>query len=232
MDKVRIIINSCPRSAHAWLQTVLMNSLNRDPKISFDDIEDQFITRANTPAMLLGKFDNAIQTTILRSPDQIIPSVVTKTMGGLGGTTTVGVAMPHEHMGKLELNNLINHQFTVYKRWVDGVVQNIDNLYPFTFDQVTSDIEFVVQSIMDNFDVEYYLYSNDELPELLDKINKQIRIHDKGDVGYNNATPVAKKPKVYYDAVDIVKNNKLLPLAMEIYNDAVKKIYERQKHYG
>lgn len=232
MDRVRIIINSCPRSAHAWLQTILLNSTGRKKEISHDDIEDQFITRANTPAMLLGKFDNAIQTTILRKPQEIIPSVVTKTMGGIGGTTTVGVAMPHEYNEKLNINGLITHQFSVYKRWVDGLVENIDNLFPFTFEQVTTDIEFTTRSILDNFDIEYYLYDNSELPELLDKLSSQIRVHDKGDIGYNNAIPVEKKPDIYYEALEVTKNHTLLDAAINIYGDAVEKIKKRQEYYG
>lgn len=232
MNKVRIIINSCPRSAHAWLQTVLMDSTGRRPEINYDDIGDSFITRANTPAMLLGKFDNAIQTTILRDPATIIPSIVTKTMGGLGTTVTAGIPMPHEYNGKLQLENLITHQFTVYKRWVDGLLENIDNLMPFTFEQVTKDIEFCIISILDNFDIEYYAYSNDELPEMINKLAEKIRVHDKGDPGYNNALPVERKPDVYYEAVEIVNNHKLIKNAIARYEDAVEKIYNRQKHYG
>ena len=100
MDKIRIIINSCPRSGHAWLQTVLMDSLGRRPEINFDDIHDNFITRANTPAMLLGKFDNAIQTTILRDPATIIPSIVTKTMGYRAAE--ISEDMPKEERKQLE----------------------------------------------------------------------------------------------------------------------------------
>lgn len=232
MDKVRISINSAPRSGHAWLQSVLMNSTGRKPEISHDDVADQFIIRSNTPVMLLANFENVIQTTILRDPASIIPSIVTKTMGGLGSTTTVGVAMPHEHMGKLELKNLITHQFSVYKRWVDGITNNIDNLMPFTFEQITTDIEFCTRSILDNFDIDYYLYSNDEIPELIEKVQKQIKIHDKGDVGYNNAIPVEKKPDVYYEAVDIINSHKFLPAAMDLYSSAVKKIYKRQESYA
>jgi hypothetical protein len=232
MNKIKILINSSPRSAHAWFQAVLLNSIGREKKISQGDIDDQFVIRSNTPAMLFGKFDDIIQTTILRDPASIIPSIVTKTMGGLGTTTTAGIAMPHEYSKNIDLNGLIDHQFSVYKRWVDGVTNNLDRVLPFTFDQVVNDIEFCVKTVLDNFDIEYYLYSNDELPGLLDNMSKQIRIHDKGDIGFNNALPVDKKPEIYYKAFDIIQNHSKLQNATNMYNNAVDLIYKTQETYG
>ncbi len=232
MDQVRIVINSCPRSAHAWLQTLLIKSVGRKNEISHDDVDSQFIIRSNTPVMMFANFENIIQTTILRSPDTIIPSIVTKTMGGLGGTTTAGITMPHEYGNNIDLNGLITHQFSVYKRWIDGLTANINTLMPFTFEQITTDVEFCIRSILDNFNIEYYLYSNDEIPELLQTVAKQIRVHDKGNIGYNNPVPVEEKPDIYYDAVEITKNHKFLKQSLDLYNNALELVFERQKSYG
>ena len=54
MEATRILINSSPRSGHAWLQFILAHYKGNDSNIDLGDIGgDQFIVRANTPIMLL-----------------------------------------------------------------------------------------------------------------------------------------------------------------------------------
>ena len=194
------------------------------------EIDNQFIVRENVPVTLLAKFPDVIQTTILRSPIEIIPSVVTKTIGGFGNTRTLGVSMPHENNVLPSLDQLINGEFNVYKRWAGSIVKNIENLEAFTFDQVCNNPEFVVDNIMSNFQYEYFKVKNTNLSILLKEARQGISQHDKGNPGFNNPLPIEKKPDIYYEALDIVKNHKRLQESTELFELAKYEIYKKQGH--
>lgn len=200
MDPVRIVINSEPRSAHAWLQFILYHYKGYDENISIGEVNRKnFIIRANSPVFLLSKFEDVKQTVILRNPYDIIPSIVTKTMGGIGNTITSNIPMPHEH-NVPDLKTLIFDQAEVYERYMYGIENNFENLYPFTFEQVTQDISLVVKKLID-VDV-----SNSDIEELIKLAKDRIIIHNKGHIGYNNAVPVETKPDVYYEAKEMVNS--------------------------
>lgn len=228
IKNIKILINSAPRSGHTWLQYLLLKSVNFDNSISMGEIHDQFIIRENVPVTLLAKFPDVVQTTILRSPLDIIPSAVTKTMGGFGNTRTMSVSMPHEYNKLPSLEELVNGQFDVYKRWSGSISKNIKNLEAFTFDQVCKNPEFVVDRIMSNFEYQYFKIKNEDIPVLLQEAQKQINQHDKGNPGFNNPLPIEKKPDVYYEALDIVKNNKKLQESIELFELAKDEIYKNQ----
>ena len=228
MKNIRVLINSAPRSGHAWLQYLLLKSVNFDNNISMGEIHSQFIIRENVPVTLLAKFPDVVQTTVLRSPLEIIPSVVTKTIGGFGNTRTMGVSMPHENNSLPSLDQLIDGEFNVYKRWSGSIIKNIENLEAFTFDQVCDNPEFVVDSIMANFQYEYFKVKNIDLPILLKEARHGISQHDKGNPGFNNPLPIEKKPDIYYEALDIVKNNKRLQESIELFELAKDEIYKKQ----
>lgn len=228
MKNIRVLINSAPRSGHAWLQYLLLKSVNFDNNISMGEIHNQFIIRENVPVTLLAKFTDVVQTTILRSPLEIIPSVVTKTIGGFGNTRTMGVSMPHENNSLPSLDQLVDGEFNVYKRWSGSIIKNIENLEAFTFDQVCNNPEFVVDRIMANFQYEYFKVKNIDLPILLKEARQGISQHDKGNPGFNNPLPIEKKPDIYYEALDIVKNNKRLQESIELFELAKDEIYKKQ----
>lgn len=228
MKSIRVLINSAPRSGHAWLQYLLLKSVNFDNNISMGEIHSQFIIRENVPITLLSKFPDVVQTTILRSPLEIIPSVVTKTIGGFGNTRTMGVSMPHENNSLPSLDQLVDGEFNVYKRWSGSIIKNIENLEAFTFDQVCNNPEFVVDRIMANFQYEYFKVKNIDLPILLKEARQGISQHDKGNPGFNNPLPIEKKPDIYYEALDIVKNNRRLQESMELFELAKDEIYKKQ----
>ena len=225
MAATRILINSSPRSGHAWLQFVLAHYKGNSSDIDLGDIGgDQFIVRANTPIMLLATFKDITQTVILRDPRQLIPSIVTKTMGGLGQTVTSGVAMPHEYNNLPSLDALIDEQFNVFRRYAIGIEENIERLVPFTFEQVTQDLSFVVKKLI-NYEV-----PNSDIPDLVDLARKRIRQHNKGNVAYNNAVPVEKKPDIYYEIRDKVLSAERLDKCLGIYEKTKEVIYESQRN--
>jgi hypothetical protein len=223
MEATRILINSSPRSGHAWLQFILAHYKGNDSNIDLGDIGgDQFIVRANTPIMLLASFKDITQTIILRNPTQLIPSIVTKTMGGLGQTVTSGVAMPHEYNNLPSLDALIDEQFNVFRRYAIGIEENIERLKPFTFEQVTEDISFVVKELL-GYDI-----PNSDIPELIELSKKRIRQHNKGNLAYNNAVPVDKKPDIYYEIQQKVLSAPRLAKSLELYETTRSLVLESQ----
>lgn len=191
--------------------------------------DEDFVIRSNVPLMLLGQFHDTIQTTILRSPFEIIPSIITKTVGGIGGVVSAGVALPPETNRTISIDHHIDSQYYVYEAWCYGIMNNIDNLLPFTFEQVTQDIEYVLQSIFNQFDIDHKNIDNNDIPRLLEVAKDKIRQHDKGHPGYNNAVPVVKKPDVYYEIQQELGKFKKTKQLNEIYNEC-KFLIEKKQH--
>lgn len=229
MKDVRVLINSSPRSGHTWLQYLLFKSIDLDRSVSWGEIEDRFIIRTNAPVVLLANFTDVVQSTVVRNPIDIIPSIVTKTMGGLGSTVSSGIPMPHEYNNLPSLSKLVDDQFYIYKRWAGATIKNIDNLFAFTFDQMTNNPEFVVDYVMSNFDSPYTKLSNDKLKELMDEARRLINQHDKGDPGFNNPLPIEKKPDVYFEAKDLVLSNPRLQELLDLFEITNKTIINSQE---
>ncbi len=224
----KILINSAPRSGTAWLQYVLYKhkiSLLKDVEYGGNIYVDSFILRVHTPVALLAKFDGITQTTILRDPVDLIPSVITKIMSGLGNSIVSGIAQPHEY-NYVSLDRLIMEHFYVYKNYAYGIEKNIKNLKPFTFEQVTSDIEYVVKSLLD-MDAK-----NSDIEILKAEAKNQIRVHDKGEPGYNNAVPVEKKPDPYDQAKDLLLSTKGFDKIQKIYEDTKSLILDEQSKWS
>ena len=223
----KILINSAPRSATAWLQYVLYTSkitLLRDVEYGGNIFANSFILRTHTPVTLLAKFEDVTQTTILRDPLDLIPSIITKTTAGLGSNIVSGVPQPHEY-NYLSVDRLIIEHFYVYKNYAYGIEKNIKNLKPFTFEQVTSDIKYVVKSLLD-IDI-----NNDNIDKLRTDAGKRIQIHDKGDPGYNNAVPIESKPEIYYKTKDMLLNTNGFEKIQKIYEDSKSLILNEQDRW-
>jgi len=222
----RILINSAPRSATTWLQFILyhhkITSLNiNNIKYGPDIYSSAFIIRSHVPVTLLAKFDDITQTTILRDPLDLIPSIVTKTAGGLRDSVVSGIPQPIER-DYANLESLIIDKFIVYKNYAHGIEKNIKNLKPFTFDQVTLNIEYVVKHLLG------LEADNKNIDNLKKSAKKTIKVYDKGDLGLNNALPVDKKPDVYYKVKDMLLNNTKFDEIQKIYEDSKSLILDEQ----
>ena|GEM_PF-5803447 len=220
------MINSAPRSATTWLQFILyhhkITSLNiNNIKYGPDIYSPAFIIRSHVPVTLLAKFDDITQTTILRDPLDLIPSIVTKTAGGLRDSVISGIPQPIER-DYANLESLIMDKFTVYKNYAHGIEKNIKNLKPFTFDQVTLNIEYVVKHLLG------LEADNKNIDNLKKSAKKTIKVYDKGDLGLNNALPVDKKPDLYYKVKDMLLNNTEFDEIQKIYEDSKSLILDEQ----
>jgi hypothetical protein len=231
MNKVRVLINASPRSGHTWLQYLLVNSLKESQHINLGDTVNEFVVRSNNPVILHARFDDILQTSILRSPEDIIASIVTKTMGGLGNTVTSGVPMPHEYNELPPLERLVADQFGIYKLWSSTLIENLDRVKAFTFDQITNDPGFVINSVMKNFGADYDVLSNDKLSDAIDDARVKIFQHNKGDIGFNNPLPVEKKPDIYYEIKEIAKNHPQMSTSLKLYSEYCNIILEEQSKW-
>lgn len=225
----RILINSAPRSATTWLQFILyhhkITSLNiNNIKYGPDIYSPAFIIRSHVPVTLLAKFDDITQTTILRDPLDLIPSIVTKTAGGLRDSVISGIPQPIER-DYASLESLIIDKFTVYKNYAHGIEKNIKNLKPFTFDQVTLNIEYVVKHLLG------LEADNKNIDNLKKSAKKTIKVYDKGDLGLNNALPVDKKPDLYYKVKNMLLNTGGFDKIQKIYEDSKSLIIDEQSNW-
>lgn len=228
MKDIRILVNASPRSGHTWLQYLLLKSINFDRSVSMGEIEDKFIIRTNAPVILLGSFTDIIQATVLRNPLDIIPSIVTKTMGGIGNTVTSSIPMPHEYNNLPPLEMLVDDQFDVYKRWAGSTIKNIDEVFAFTFDQMINSPGFVVETVMSNFDYEYTKIEDRDMEYLMSEARRMINQHDKGHPAFNNPLPVDTKPDIYYQIKDIVESHPRLQESIDLFDTANKIIIDSQ----
>lgn len=221
MKDIKIAINSSPRSGHAWLQFLLIRELNHYQELDIGEgITDNFVIRCSVPTMLYGKFDSIQQVTILRKPEDIIPSIITKTIGGLGNTVSSGIPMPHEYPQLPHIGQLLNDQFNIYRAWTNGIINNIDNLKAFTFEQITENYNFVIKTILKEYDIIETTIQHNGTDFLINLAKERIEVHNKGDYGFNNPIPVDKKPDIYYEIKEIVNNHERLNESLEFYNNA------------
>lgn len=225
-NKLKLIINSSPRSGQAWLEFIVRQSLNFD----FHSDNDNILTRIHVPVVLNAKFDDIYQTIILRDPFDLIPSIVTKTTGGFGSNIISGVSMPHEINNVPSLERLILDQFGVYTKYANGINNNINNLIPFTFEQVTTDISFTISTLMSETGYNLNILQNNNLNSFIELAREKIVQHDKGNVGYNNPVPINKKPDVYYEAKDLISKLNGFEDIVDLYNKTKNNIYARQQN--
>lgn len=201
----QIIINSMPRSGSTWAQYLLAKSINRKDGNPVDsDIQsvntspipgdNNFVMRSNNIIGLYGKYDPIKQVTILRSPQDVIPSVITKTYGGAGDTVSNGVVIPAE-IPDFNMDEHIYAQIQIYKGYAKAALDNFKNLNVFTFDQVTSDINFFTEVMLGKS----LSLNNEDYDQFLQKAKKEIRVHSLSHPGYTNAVP-EEKPKIYNKA--------------------------------
>lgn len=219
----KIVLNSAPRTALAWLQFVLSEAMP-PMKNKNNVLEDNFIIRSHVPIMLLGEFKDITQCFVLRNPLDLISSIVTKTMGGYGFTVNNGQDMPNENNSD-NIKLLINAQFEQYLSYSSCAIKNIENIKPFTFEQVTKDINFVTKSIL------HTETSNDLIPSLMQKSVTKIIAHDKGHPGYNNFLPTENKPEVYQTIRNMLTENKRMLEMQQIYEETKHIIIKRQEQF-
>lgn len=223
MNDFKIMINSSPRSGSAWLQSNLMNAMFEIIKNKDQDFKENFLSRTHTPEMLLGMFPaNILQTTIIRNPLDIIPSIITKTYGGLGSTVSLGINMPHEMKQIPEDDHFIDGQVKVAKKYLENTLKNFDNLHAFTFEDVTQNMQFVVDTFVKELGLSHIELNSNEI--LMTRAKNNIETFNYGHPGYSNAVPVEEKPEVYYRIKEKVEKSKSVASLTDLYQSVLYEI--------
>ena len=86
-------------------------------------------------------------------------------------------------------------QIQIYKGYAKAALDNFKNLNVFTFNQVTSDINFFTEVMLGKS----LSLNNEDYDQFLQKAKKEIRVHSLSHPGYTNAVP-EEKPKIYNKA--------------------------------
>jgi hypothetical protein len=73
-----------------------------------------------------------------------------------------------------------------------------------------------------------YDVPNSDIPELIELSKKRIRQHNKGNLAYNNAVPVDKKPDIYYEIQQKVLSAPRLAKSLELYETTRSLVLESQ----
>jgi hypothetical protein len=222
MKDIKIIVTAPPRSGHAWFTYLLKKILS--PYFT----KDSFIERNNLELMLSGVFKDTLQTTILRKPEEIVPSNITKIFAGLGQNYTQGITMPHELENNFTIETMTSGQLHQYIKWLDQINKNIDNLIPFTFEQVAFDSKIVCNYFIKHYNINNIDVNNINIEQLKKLAEVEIHQHHKTAKEDNNALPVNKKPKIYYEAKSIIFNDKIYSRALELYKLTEQNIKNRQ----
>jgi hypothetical protein len=230
MVNLKILITSAPRSGHAWLAYYLRHTLYQSKLI---DKENSLIERNNYPLMLDGIFNNAVQTTILRKPDQIIPSNGTKFLGGLGINYSQGLVMPVElDQSGVTVSGVVDEQIKQYLRWLEGLNNNLNNIIPFTFEQITETPEIVCNFFIKYFNLNDVDINDFNFNDLFNRAHIDIFQHIKVDKNYSNAMPVNEKPEIYYKIQkEMVRHNKY-HFVLTKYEETLNNIKNRQIGLG
>lgn len=226
MNNINIIVTAPPRSGHAWFTYMLKRSLLKDPS------QDNFIRRNNLELMLYGTFENTLQTTILRKPDEIIPSNATKMYGGFGSNRFNGITMPHEMDGAFTIDAMINGQVRQYLEWTKAINKNINKVIPFTFEQVTLDIKTVCNYFIKYYNINDVDASIFDIQKMIDEANINIHQAHKTAKEYNNALPVVKKPDIYNEAKSMLQSNELYSKLNDEYSKTLENIKNKQLDLG
>lgn len=226
MINLKILITSAPRSGHAWFAYYLKRTLYHSKLI---DKGNSLIERNNYPLMLDGIFNNAVQTTVWRRPDQVIPSNGTKFLGGLGINYSQGLVMPVElDQSGVTISGVVDEQIRQYMRWAEGLNNNLNNIVPFTFEQITQDPEMVCNFFIKYFNLNDINVNDFNFDDFFNSAYIDIFQHIKVDKNYSNAMPVEEKPEVYYEIQkEMVKHNKY-HFALSKYEETLNNIKHRQ----
>jgi hypothetical protein len=226
MNNISVIVTAAPRSGHAWFTYMLKRSLLKN------STQDSFIERNNMQLMLYGTFNDTIQTTILRKPNEIIPSSVTKIYGGLGETYTLGINMPDERPSGFSMDGIVDAQLKQYLEWTKAINKNISKIIPFTFEQITTDIKNVCNYFIKYYNINNVNVLNFDIQKMMNEADITIHQHHRTAKEYNNALPVAMKPKVYYEAKSRLELNELYLAATDEYAQTLINIKNRQLDIG
>jgi len=235
---MKILLNSSPRTGMARLLQYLRIVYKRTDLVNNGEYGEysnrkDFILWAHSPITILAIFKDVLQITIIRNPDEVIPSICDKIYSG------VGLDVYDNTQSKSKINFDLYEDITEYMNqsvystsleymsYLDNTINNFENLLVFSFYDIVNNVDFIIDTICSKID-EKYLPINKNIIEEIDKVtHERWQLEEKDGYERANRGPVKTKSEEYYKFKDIFLNNDLRPQLLEKYNFLINKINEK-----
>jgi hypothetical protein len=229
----KIVVNAHPRTGMSRLLNYLRVSYDRTNNESNGEYSnrDNFILWTHLPAMLLGNFDNKLlQTTIVRKPDDLIPSICDKLDSGIGLDVHDSQITYHNNNRDLfdnyfdYVNHSVNTSSLEYLSYLDNTLNNFDNLLVFSFEDVINKVERVVGKINKSFEETYKILTSKEIQHIDGVVHKKWKEEEGERLIRANRGPTNSKEQSYYVFKENFLNNKFRSELNDKYYTVLEKI--------
>ena len=204
---------------------------------------DSWVIVSHEPIMLLADIESVVVSTIVRNPVDFLASIITKHAYGFGDATIVGrPEIVEEHMRRIRDNKdkwieeEIHQESLMWEGYTHHANRRVDKIYPFTFEQVSSQILTVIQNLheataqIDPNRGPIRLRTQEEI----DETEREWRYQQKKDInqssGATNGFPI-EKPAEYYEIKDAIVKFDRVKRLQDLYEDTLEKIEKRQQDF-
>jgi hypothetical protein len=229
---LKLVINSHPRTGISRLLEYLRISYNRTEKVEYGEYSnrDNFILWTHIPVMLLSNFNDIKQITIIRNPDDVIPSICDKLDSGIGLDVHDGQRTYHnsnldlfEDKNKY-LQHTVNASCLEYLSYLDNTINNFNNLLVFSFEDIIYNIDLIVNKVSSFFNEPNILLSKTFIIETDPIIHNKWR-QEEGDLFFrSNRGPREIKPESYYEFKTIFLSHPLRNELVSKYQTLINQI--------
>jgi hypothetical protein len=229
---LKLVINSHPRTGISRLLEYLRISYSRTEKTEYGEYSNRnnFIIWTHIPVMLLSNFNDIKQITIIRNPDDVIPSICDKLDAGIGldvhdGQTTYHNSNLNLFKDKSEyLQHTVNTACLEYLSYLDNTINNFNNLLVFSFEDIVYNIDLIVNKISSFFDESNILLNKDFIIETDPIIHNKWK-QEEGNLFFrSNRGPRETKPKSYYEFKKIFLSHPLRNELLDKYKILIDQI--------
>lgn len=229
---IKIVINSHPRTGISRLLEYIRISYDRTNKKEYGEYSNKkdFLLWTHIPVMLLSKFDDIKQITIIRHPDDVIPSVCDKLDSGVGLDVHDGQITYHNTNDNLfntkedYIAHTVNNASMEYLSYLENTIFNFNNLTVFTFEDVINNIDIVIDKISSYFNDDHIKFNKDMVYILDKQIHDKWKEEEKQFLIRANRGPKLDKPESYYKFKKEFLSNPLRDEILEKYKTLISMI--------
>lgn len=233
----KILLNSYPRTGMSVLNNLLRVAYNRNEIEEYGEYSnrDSFFIWSHTPVTLLAKFNDINQITIIRQPLDAISSLAAKLDSGIGldvHDNQISYYNPHKENFEsiaLYIDHTVETMTDEYLSYLENCTNNIDNLIPFTFEQVVNEPKFVLDLITKTVGGNFLSLSDQEIKGINDFVYAKWEEEDSLLPTSAKRNPVSEKSEFYYQFKIYLSLSKKLKDLNDAYEFAIYKIKQRQK---
>jgi hypothetical protein len=228
----KIVINSNPRTGISRLLEFVRIAYNRTNKKDYGEYSNRkdFVIWTHVPVMLLSNFDDILQITIVRNPDDVIASICNKLDSGVGldvHDNQIAYHNPNLNLFKDRseyISHTVNSASLEYLSYLENIKNNFDNLLVFSFEQITQDIDLVINKIAQYFNEEYKSFTKEETLKITDIVHEKWKREEHKLFLLSNRGPIQTKSKSYYEFKKCFIDTEIRNQLYKSYNEILKQI--------